>query len=137
MRKLTLVLSVLALAVCTGDVGPTGPAGTAGATGAVGPAGPTGPAGLDGTSASIRFGIVVIDASGEAILSATGAQVESSVINCYTSSSNTGPWLVVADAFTITGSPYCGAGNVGSDMVIGLLRGIPDWYFLATIVTVP
>ena len=134
MRKLTLVLSVLALAVCTGDVGPTGPAG---ATGAVGPAGPTGPAGLDGTSASIRFGIVVIDASGEAALSATGAQVESSVINCYTSTSNTGPWLVVADAWSTTGSPFCGAFNVGADMAIVLLRGTPGWYFLGTVVTVP
>ncbi len=134
MRKLVLVLSVLTFAACSGDAGPTGPAGPAGA---IGPAGPQGPPGLDGTSASILFGIVTIDGTGAAILTATNAQVETSVINCYTSDSNTGPWLVVADAYTITDTAFCGAANVGADLVITLLRGNPGWFFLATIVTVP
>ena len=128
------VLSALALGACSGDVGPTGPAGPAGA---MGPAGPQGPPGLDGTSASILFGIVTIDAGGGASLTATNAQVETSVINCYTSDSNTGPWLVVADAYTITDTAFCGAANVGADLVITLLRGNPGWFFLATIVLVP
>ena len=130
MRKLVLVLSVLAFAACSGDAGPTGPAG------AIGPAGPQGPPGLDGTSASILFGIATIDDTGGATLTATNTQIETSVINCYSSDSNTGPWLVVADAFSDTGSSFCGASNVGADLVIILLRGNPGWFFLATIVTV-
>ena len=143
MRKLCVVfavLSVLALGACSGDAGPTGPAGPAGATGtagAMGPAGPQGPPGLDGASASILFGIVTIDGAGAATLTATNAQVETSVINCYTSDSNTGPWLVVADAYTITDTAFCGAANVGADLAVTLLRGNPGWFFLATIVTVP
>jgi len=83
------------------------------------------------------FGIVTIDATGGATLTATNAQVETSVVNCYTSDSNTGPWLVVADAYTLTDTAFCGASNIGADLVIILLRGIPGWFFLATIVTVP
>ena len=139
MRKLHVVfavLTMLALTACSGDAGPTGPAGPAGQTGAMGPAGPQGPPGLDGASASILFGIVTIDATGGASLTATNAQVETSLINCFESSSNTGPWLVVADGFSATSS-VCVVSNVGLDLVITLLQGIPGWFFLATIVTVP
>ena len=135
MRKLSIVFAVLTaltLAACSGDVGPTGPAG---APGTIGPAGPQGPPGLDGTSASISFGIATIDSTGEAMLTATNAQIETTVLNCYTSDSMSGPWLVVADGLSAT-NQFCGASNVGADLSVTLIGGIPGWFFLATIVTV-
>ena len=135
MRRFILVLCALVLASCSGDTGPAGPAGPTGATGAIGPVGPQGIPGLDGTSASISFGIVTIDTGGVGVLTATNAQIETSVINCYESDSNTGPWLTVADGFSDTSS-FCAASNSGPDLVIILLQGIPGWFFLATVVTV-
>ena len=123
MGKLLVVLGALTIAACAGDTGPAGPAG------------PQGPPGLDGTLASVSFGIVVIDGAGDAELIATNAQVETSVINCYTGPSVAGPWiLIAADVDAIV----CGAENVGSNMLVALAGGIPGWFFLATIiVTVP
>lgn len=129
MRKLVLVLSVLALVACSGDAGPTGPAGVAG------PAGPQGPPGLPGVSASISWGMVTLDASGGGVITFTGAQVTSSVITCYTSSSSAGPWLVVALDFVFGQS--CGALNSGSDLLVIMINGVPGFFFLATAVTVP
>jgi len=113
--------------------GPTGPAG------ATGPAGPQGIPGLDGTSASISFEIATIASTGSVSVVFANAQVETSVINCYTSpsaSSTSNAWLAVADGDD--GGSYCGAGNLsGGNLGIALLRGIPGWFFLATLVRVP
>ncbi len=129
MRKLVLILSALAFGACSGDAGPTGPAGPAG------PAGPQGPPGLPGVSASISWGMVTLDAGGGGVITFTGAQVNSSVITCYTSSSASGPWIVVAVDFVFGQS--CGASNSGSDLVVIMINGVPGWFFLATAVTVP
>ena len=135
MRRFILVLGVLAFVACSGDAGPTGPAGPAGPTGAMGPAGSQGPPGLDGTSASISFGIVLIDAFGDASLVATDAEVETSVINCYTSFLNTGPWLILGTETNV--GIGCFAENVGVDVFISIVNGDPGWFFLVTMVTVP
>ena len=135
MSKVLILLAVFSLAACSGDAGPAGPTGATGTTGAIGPAGPQGPPGLDGTSASISFGIVVIDALGDATLLAANAQVETSVLNCYTSNSSSGPWIAIS--FDTGSGISCTAFDVGADMTITLLGGIPGWFFLVTLVTVP
>lgn len=135
MKKLLIALVACGLVACKGDAGPTGPAGPAGQTGAMGPAGPQGSPGLDGASAVISFGIQVIDGTGVATLIAENAQAETAVINCYTSDSVIGPWLVVADASGGTSS-FCGVSNIGTDFVVILVDGIPGWFFMATMVTV-
>ena len=133
MRKLVLVLSALAFVGCSGDTGPTGPAGPTGSTGAIGPVGPTGPAGLDGASALISWGMVVLDSGGDGTITFTNTQVAGSVVNCYTSSSADGPWLLKADGATI----FCGSGDSGTSLLVSLLDGIPGWFFLATVAAVP
>jgi hypothetical protein len=131
IRKLALVLSVLAFTACSGDAGPTGPAGPAGPAGPTGAIGPQGPAGLD---SSVIWGTEVIDGAGNAVLTATNVQVETSVINCYTSDSLAGPWLVVA---TDVGSGLaCGAQNSGANLAVALVGGVPGWFFLVTLVSV-
>ena len=134
MRKLVLVLSLLAFLACTGDAGPTGPAGPTGAMGAMGATGATGPQGLPGLGSSVIWGTQVIDGAGEAVLIATNVQVETSVINCYTSSSLAGPWLLIAT--DVGAGLACGAQNSGADVLIGLVGGTPGWYFLVTLVSV-
>ena len=135
MRKLVLVLTALAFAACSGDTGPTGPAGPAGPTGA------TGPAGLDGTSAVITWDVATIDASGDAALIALNAQIETSVINCYTGVSLLGPWIAIAFDSDGGSTIACGATNVLTDLLIELPGGVPGcvpgWFFLVTMVQVP
>jgi hypothetical protein len=47
MRAVAIVLFMVTLTTCKGDMGSTGPGGTPGADGPVGPPGPAGPAGFD------------------------------------------------------------------------------------------
>ena len=119
------VFLVLSLSACEGPVGPTGPQGAAGAQGV------QGPPGLPGAPAGIRWGILVLDADGEGTLRFSNAQVRSSVVNCYTSSTSAGPWLAVAGA-SGTGI-FCGVGDLGSDLGVSMLGGISGWSFLATV----
>ena len=130
MRKRVLVLSLLAFAACSGDAGPTGPAGPAGPTGA------TGPAGLDGSSAWITWNVATIDAFGDAALIAKNSQIETSVINCYTSDSLLGPWIAIAFSSDGGSSIACHSTNVGTDLLLELVGGVAGWFFLATMVQV-
>jgi hypothetical protein len=75
---------------------------------------------------------VQLDGNGEGTLVFPDAQIEGSVITCYTSNSSTGPWLVIATD-TYEGIA-CGAVNNGSDMLVMMTGGVPYWYFLATLV---
>ena len=124
----------LALAGCKGDVGPVGPAGPAGPAGAQGIPGDQGPPGLPGAPAEIWWGIVTLDAAGEGGIIFADAQVEGSVITCYTSDSSAGPWLVIAtDTFS---SIACGAFNSGPDLVVALVGGVQGWFLLVTLAKV-
>ena len=132
MRKFFLIMTVLAFAACSGDVGPTGPAGPAGATG---PAGLTGPQGLAGLDASFIFGMVTVDGIGRASVTFPNAQIESSIINCYISTTSVGPWLSIPDGFWITDSEFWLVDNNGSDLDVFLVNGTPSWLFLVTLAT--
>ena len=123
MRRLLLVLSVAVLAACSGDAGPTGPAGAAG------PAGPAGPQGLPGTPAQFAWDTVVLDGSGDGVITFTNAQIETSVWNCYISDTAAGPWLLLAN----DGVTFCGAFNIGTSLVVTMINGVAGWVFLATI----
>lgn len=116
---------LLITAACEGPVGPQGPQGSAG------PQGIQGPPGLPGVSAEIWWGRVVLDANGEGTVVFPDAQVEGSVVSCYTSNSSTGPWLTIAT--DVYADISCGAMNSGSDLLIMMNGGIPNWYFLATL----
>lgn len=130
-KLILTVLLALAIGACKGDVGPTGPAGPQGPTGAQGVPGDPGPPGLPGASATIWWGIATLDANGEGSLLFSDAQVEGSVITCYLGDSSAGPWLVIAT--DVTSGLACGVSNVGPDLLVMLIGGVPGWFFLVTL----
>lgn len=129
MIRKTLLIPMLFLSlVLTGCEGPVGPAGPAGIQGIPGDQGPPG---LPGASAEIWWGIVTLDANGEGGVLFPDAQVEGSVITCYTSNSSAGPWLVVAT--DLSSGLACEAVNSGADLAVALIGGVPGWFLLVTL----
>ena len=126
--RLLAVPLALAIGGCEGPIGPAGPQGPAGAQGVPGDQGPPG---LPGASASLWWGVVTLDVNGEGAILFSDAQVETSVITCYTSDSVAGPWLVIAT--DVTSGLACGAVNVGPDLVVALVGGVPGWFLLVTL----
>ena len=122
-RGVSCVAAVLLLAIagCEGDPGPTGPAG---------PAGPAGPEGPPGASAEIQSQMVQIATDGTAVVTFAGLQAESAVVTCWVSDNTGGPWLGIAtDTFS---EIACGTDNVGPDLDVILIGGVPGWWFMAT-----
>lgn len=117
--RLLGVLLALAVGACEGPAGPAGPQGD------------QGPPGLPGAPASLSWGIVTLDSNGDGSVLFSDAQVETSVITCYTSNSSAGPWLVIAT--DVTSGMACGASNIGSDLGVALVGGIPGWFLLVTL----
>ena len=116
MRKFVSVLCAMAFLGCKGDAGPTGPAG---------PAGP---------EATVAWSTVILDVSGDGVILFAGADVRGSVWNCYIGETSSGPWLLIADG-DASDQPYCGAGNSGNDLLVGMVDGPPGWVFLATLIS--
>ena len=123
--RLLAVSLALAIGGCEGPIGPAGPQGAQGVPG------DQGPPGLPGAPASLWWGVVTLDINGEGVILFSDAQVETSVITCYTSDSSVGPWLVIAT--DVTAGIACGSGNVGPDLLVGLVGGVPGWFFLVTL----
>ena len=74
--------------------------------------------------------MVQIAGEGTAELTFAGFQVESTVVTCWMSDNPSGPWLGVA---TDTYSEIaCGTNNDGTDLFVGLIGGLPGWWFMAT-----
>jgi hypothetical protein len=76
---------------------------------------------------------MMLGANGEGTLVFPDAQVEGSVVSCYTSDSPTGPWYIVASELIAFGI-ICDMENSGSDMLVTMSGGFPYWYFLATLI---
>ena len=113
-----VALLLLVLAGCSGDTGPTGPAGA------------TGPDGPPGAPAEVQSQMIMIGTDGSAGLTFDGLQVENTVVTCWISDNTGGPWLAIA-ADTSSGIA-CATADIGSDLGVLLIGGIPGWWFLAT-----
>ena len=75
-----------------------------------------------------------INGAGSAVVSFDNTQVETSVITCYMSDSTAGPWLVIAT--DVGSSISCASQNSGTSLRVALIKGVPGWWFLATVATV-
>lgn len=126
-RNVSAALVVLLLSACAGAEGPAVPQG------ATGPQGPPGAPAPAGASRLIYVGLIPAGGSVSAMLPASAGTSASSppAVSCWTSNSNAGPWLAVADGYSST-SAYCGVGNSGGVWTVLLLPGTPGWYAAIT-----
>ena len=110
-----------------GPEGPAGPAGTAGTAGTAGAPGAQGPAGQDGTGASVLSlsGTLDSDGAGGAII--RNASLEDVVVNCWTSDDGE-VWLLVA--LDTSSGIACGAIQQDNDVTVGIVGGVPGWFWL-------
>ena len=126
-RVAAVLLAVLPLVACDGPIGPAGQDGLDGGQGAQGIQGPPGPAG-PGTRLNYFRTLGADGATTQALPAAVGTNPQlPPVFGCYTSSSLSGTWLVVADGRYST-DLSCGLvfGNGVWNAV--MLHGVPGWW---------
>ena len=107
-----------------------GPEGPAGAPGAPGPQGPAGQDGQDGASASILSLSGTLDSDGAGGVVIENASLEDLVVNCWTSDDGQ-TWLLIAfDSDDEQVGTICGAVQDENDVAVGIVNGVPGWFWL-------
>lgn len=129
MRRIALVLAVVAFAGCKGDMGPTGPTGPQGPGGAAGPQGPQGPQGPAG-SGDFAVYYTTISSTGSAVAalpSAAGNNLTSPpAVTCYMREpSGAAAWLMVS--YTNGSDPYCAVVLNSGQWFAVIARGYAGW----------
>lgn len=130
MKRITLVLGVLMLAACKGDMGPTGPQGPAGPQGATGATGATGPQGPAGTGHFTAY-FTTVSSTGVAtatLPAAAGSDLSRPpAVTCYMREpAGSQVWLPVSYESGGT-TPYCGIGLSGGQWFAIIVRGYAGW----------
>ena len=74
--------------------------------------------------------MILIAADGSALLTFVGLQVENTVVTCWMSDNTAGPWLAIAT--DLASGVSCGVSNMGSNLGVAIIGGVPGWWFLAT-----
>lgn len=112
-----LALACAFLLACEGPMGPEGPEG---------PQGPPGPAG------EFYMESAQVGSDGTATVVFGGLSVEGTVVTCYLSDTQSGPWVVVGtDLEGVT----CGVENEAGGLRVSVIFAPTGWYFMATAAT--
>lgn len=117
-----------------GPAGPQGPVGPAGPAGPAGPTGPTGPAGPPGHTKLVLSGqFPTSDGVDVQLPLAAGTLSSPPAVTVYHSPSAAGPFLTIADGFSLT-SPYWGLAAGAAGLQVRIRNVVAGWHYRVVVI---